>query len=454
MGRPLLLGSGTTLVFSASHRIPAANSTFLMGAQGTLILVNIFSHLSNVPAIEGNVTDYYTGVGATGGELTSVVLRKEELFIFRRNLIALIICCCYISQGLMSSIIFYVRRDFVCYFLSFILEAAEMTKINIAYGAKRFMWSFVGFWMICATMLLASSVAAFAPITGGVCSLMATMSYRVFYPPIHAIEHSFFRVLRGCHGLVLMLILVNAEVNIILFVWCCRLIRNGFVTWNGRVDRVLLRDEQNKSDEEREIHRTKLGQMFTDHVVLLDLTQGVDRVFAGIVEMYYFSRVISVGFGLYFLVRIMLEISDEKSPSEKGREFDILILLVFNTVAAVLLYHVTMAPAEINDEALEGFEVIRRRGFMGKKSDDELYFILSMYVSYTGHYEIAVVCGNYFTMDKSLFIVFLSSMCVYFVLMCQLQIPITLSERALRDLEVNLRLNPNKIIWQTEGPYF
>jgi hypothetical protein len=288
------------------------------------------------------------------------------------------------------------------------------------------------------------------------------MTYRIFYPPIHSIGANVFKALRGFHGLLFIIIVVNAKVYIMLFVWCCRMIRNGFVTWNGRVDRVLLRDEQEKSDEEREIHRTKLGQLFTDHVVLLDLTQGVDRVFAGTIELYYFSQVISLGFGMYFFVRNLLQL--DSNPGNEiifypERRADCAIVGMFVIMSAVILFHVTMSPAEINDEALEGLEVIRRRGFMGKKSDEELYFILSMYVSYTGHYEIAVVCGNYFTMDKTLFITFLGTMCVYFVLMCQLKIPLTLkSLKAETDIIDYGRAGDqsvcNRILWQTEGYYF
>ncbi len=40
---------------------------------------------------------------------------------------------------------------------------------------------------------------------------------------------------------------------------------------------------------------------------------------------------------------------------------------------------------------MEGLEIIRRNGCLGRKSADEMYFTLSLYMSYTGHYETAMV---------------------------------------------------------------
>lgn len=73
-------------------------------------------------------------------------------------------------------------------------------------------------------------------------------------------------------------------------------------------------------------------------------------------------------------------------------------------VNACILFFVLEAAAEVGDEATAGLEVIRRRTMLGKRSDEELYFTVSMFSSYTCYKLVRLRGGGFFYFDKELLV--------------------------------------------------
>lgn len=68
-----------------------------------------------------------------------------------------------------------------------------------------------------------------------------------------------------------------------------------------------------------------------------------------------------------------------------------------------MLVLATNASAQVGEVAMEGLEIIRRNGCIGRKSNDEMYFTLSLYMSYTGHFKTELQGGKFVTFDRYTF---------------------------------------------------
>ena len=88
--------------------------------------------------------------------------------------------------------------------------------------------------------------------------------------------------------------------------------------------------------------------MFTDHVILLDLIQAVDRLFAGPIECYYIAQTTSVSFGAYYFFRCAIGDPKEFIPSYRAWDTLLFGLMLVQELAA--MRYVTLAAAEVNDE--------------------------------------------------------------------------------------------------------
>ncbi|XP_035705460.1 uncharacterized protein LOC118434915 isoform X2 [Folsomia candida] len=233
---------------------------------------------------------------------------------------------------------------------------------------------------------------------------------RCFYPRIHT--HSNFWVLRGFGGFLFFYILICSKTFILLFVLICRLLRNSFAVWNTRLQRVLLKGGSNETkncnpaylsltlifrhkgedkfrSSEKIVDRTEFSLLFKDHVCILDLLEGADALFANIIESYYASQICSIIFEVYYFYR-----SQGSEEFQGARRLDGLIITLYLIHSLAILVVVSLAAAEVGEVAMDGLAVLRQRGMMGSMSDDELYFIMSMYTSYTGHFETALSGGG------------------------------------------------------------
>ncbi|XP_035705461.1 uncharacterized protein LOC118434915 isoform X3 [Folsomia candida] len=231
---------------------------------------------------------------------------------------------------------------------------------------------------------------------------------RCFYPRIHT--HSNFWVLRGFGGFLFFYILICSKTFILLFVLICRLLRNSFAVWNTRLQRVLLKGEDKFRSSEKIVDRTEFSLLFKDHVCILDLLEGADALFANIIESYYASQVAKLSDRVHYnkmnlttiyrqICSIIFEVyyfyrSQGSEEFQGARRLDGLIITLYLIHSLAILVVVSLAAAEVGEVAMDGLAVLRQRGMMGSMSDDELYFIMSMYTSYTGHFETALSGGG------------------------------------------------------------
>lgn len=70
------------------------------------------------------------------------------------------------------------------------------------------------------------------------------------------------------------------------------------------------------------------------------------------------------------------------------------------TLSMVLMLRAAKCAADVAEEAMAGLEVIRRKTMLGRKTDEELYFMLSMFSSYTAYKKMEISAGGYYYMNK------------------------------------------------------
>ncbi len=76
---------------------------------------------------------------------------------------------------------------------------------------------------------------------------------------------------------------------------------------------------------------------------------------------------------------------------------------------------------EVGEEAMGGFEILRRRTVIGRRTNEELYFLLTMFASYTAYKRIELSAGGYFYLNKEFLIGVISAILSYFIIIYQFQ---------------------------------
>lgn len=69
-------------------------------------------------------------------------------------------------------------------------------------------------------------------------------------------------------------------------------------------------------------------------------------------------------------------------------------------VSMVIMTIAAKSAADVAEEAMAGLEVIRRKTMLGRKTDEELYFMLSMFSSYTAYKKMEISAGGYYYISK------------------------------------------------------
>lgn len=238
-------------------------------------------------------------------------------------------------------------------------------------------------------------------------------------PAFGIYERTLFQIIGG---IFFIFVFISSKVYIFLFLFKCKLLRNAFANWNGRVYAAVLRGgDFIQSDR----GRTTYGLLFKDHCILLDLMEGTDRLFSTIIESYFGLQVVSICFEGYFFIRTAKWSSKQNEASEEGTFFirpnDYFPGLIILVQSVLILIIVSKAAAEVGEEALAGLEVIRRKTMLGRRTDEELYFALSMFSSYTAYKKLQLCGGGYFYLDKEFIIGIISTIFSYFIITYQFQ---------------------------------
>ena len=119
---------------------PAISFTAAMSLSTTLcflFVINVLGAMTNVPMISRTLPDYFTGNITTYHKrledlesnrtnrcfpLQPKLIRAEEIYIYKRNAVLVVMLLCSAIQSTVCSIVLFKRRAFLSYFLSFIVE--------------------------------------------------------------------------------------------------------------------------------------------------------------------------------------------------------------------------------------------------------------------------------------------------------------------------------------------
>jgi len=138
-----------------------------------------------------------------------------------------------------------------------------------------------------------------------------------------------------------------------------------------------------------------------------------------------------------------------------ARKLDSVLMgfLVFTSLS--MLYLVSTLSAQVGEVAMDGLEIIRRKGFLGRKSIDEIYFTMSLYFSYTGHFQTALTGGRYVTFDRSFLVSLAGNAFSYFIILYQFTPPLAMldKDKLSRFRPVDLVTNVERTQQYDSGEY-
>lgn len=97
-------------------------------------------------------------------------------------------------------------------------------------------------------------------------------------------------------------------------------------------------------------------------------------------------------------------------------------------------------------------DIVRRKGMMGSKNDSELWFMLSMRLSFGGHEDVGIIGAGYFYITKSFLLGAISALTSHFIIFFQFEIPFQQTAEADENvLSKDWNRTIRKLIKQLEG---
>lgn len=93
---------------------------------------------------------------------------------------------------------------------------------------------------------------------------------------------------------------------------------------------------------------------------------------------------------------LLLRLEDAYFVRPKDWAPGLLMLLL----SVLLMFTAAKSAAHVAEEAKAGLEVLRRKTMLERKTDEELFFMLSMFSSYTAYKKMEINCGGYYYMNK------------------------------------------------------
>jgi len=354
-------------------------TSFLMMILLALLFINIVSTLLNVPTRQPT----YEFRDADGNIFTKKrsILRLEELFLLRRNLVPLLIIVLALIHIITGDICLFSRRKHIANYFTFWTESVELMKMDAAEGVRDFIVKTTAFYVCFLLAFFGLTAISFAPVSSGAPAVFGIMWIRLAYPNIHTDQN--FRYLRYIATIVFGYIVICSKTYMLLFMYKCKILRNAFITWNRRLEDVLQKRNQGTRAEQHE-KRTGFDHLFKDHSNLLDLLIGCDYLFENVIESYYGTQIISICFEVYYFYRS--QFSNNPLEFTGARKLDAIVIGAWVFHSLIMMFLTSTAAAEVGEHAMNGLEIIRQKGNLDHKSHDEMYFMLSLYYSFAGHF--------------------------------------------------------------------
>ncbi|XP_035712395.1 uncharacterized protein LOC118437475 [Folsomia candida] len=374
-------------------------------------------------------------------------LRIEELFLLQRNFVPMILLVLSLGHICTGDVSLFFRRTFIAKYFTFWEEAVEIMKMDAGKhpdNVHKYLIRVTSFYAGFLVVFIGLCAGRIAPVATGAPTQLVILWSRLFFPSIHAWKY--LHILRWFGIVVYVYLLMCSKVYILLLLYICKILKNAYATWNERLVTVIHKGkkEEKKSRKEHCAARTGFDHLFRDYVVLLDLLRGADTMFANVIESYFGTQVFSLCFEVYYLLRTF-SAHDEFAFA---RKLDGILITIYLFHSVIMLLLATNASAQVGEEAMEGLEIIRRNGCIGHKSIKEMYFTLSLYMSYTGHFETALTAGKFVTFDRSFMVSLVGTIFSYFIILTQFTPPLSMLDPNKLEL-----INTKHLIINVESTY-
>ncbi|CAL8106901.1 unnamed protein product [Orchesella dallaii] len=354
--------------------------------------------------------------------------RKFEEVLIKRYYIPLIFVFTSLFHGFIASVLVMKKRHYIAHYLTFWSKAVytmhmDCSRLGLGFSVRVTILTIL---ISIGLTLMAIFKVGSTPI--GLPTVFGDLLFRLFIKNYAWLESETPErmVAQFAGAIILILAFVASKSAILLFIYHCKLIQSAFAFWNGRVYAAVLRGGEYAQTDEG---RTTYKLLFKDYCVLMDLMEGMDQVFAFTMESYFGCQVCSLFFELYFCIRTAKHgdnRGDAAYPTKNNEAFFVRprdwapgFLMLF--LSTSLMLSAAKSAADVAEEAMAGLEVIRRKTMLGRKSDDELYFMLSMFSSYTAYKKMELTGGGYYYMNKDFIIGLISNALSYFIILYQFQ---------------------------------
>ncbi|XP_035702055.1 uncharacterized protein LOC118433839 [Folsomia candida] len=245
---------------------------------------------------------------------------------------------------------------------------------------------------------------------------------------------------------------------IIQFRFYCRLLRNMAYIWNERFQNLLHGVSEDPSDQNK--RRLSLRFIMKDHLIVVQMFKLTENAFASTLQSFYTVQIVNMCSELYFLSamrgvstcdKLITDLQGEQQVIVKAclkldKDLDLAPVLKSSSskffadpcspvqfkilqeaiVALVLLlqtlritFSITMDASLAYEEAMRGFQILRRHCYMYCYSRRERNFIHSLIFSFAGNNPIHITAGKYFVVNKALISVIAGSIFTYYVILLQ-----------------------------------
>ncbi|ODM93108.1 hypothetical protein Ocin01_13569 [Orchesella cincta] len=410
------------------------------------IVVGTFWLLISLICISVNVPEHERYGGRSASQQ-----RSEEVYVYKRNTVALVVTISSCIHATICMISVYHRREYIEKQLIYWTEVVELLHVDVGTDVAKAIWRHLAAILIFSVAMVVLLILNMVPSVSGAGSMLFVIMIRIFnryclWDPNLYIYKLFFAA-------YLLFIIISGYLFMLWFFYNCRILANILKIWNNRFEFCLHKHllemasaQANKQTrkEASESNRTSRGNLFQDHLVIFNLLEGVNATFETIMESYYLTTMIMIIFEAYAFVH-SFNYYEYKYCGK--RKLDIIPIALLLAIQLYIYISITIEAAAVAEESRHVLDIVRRKGMMTSKADGELWFMLSMRLSFGGHEDVGIVGAGFFHVTKAFLLGAISAIAAHFIIFYQFQVPISQSVEADATLD---KLNISNILIQTE----
>ncbi|CAG7816846.1 unnamed protein product [Allacma fusca] len=263
-------------------------------------------------------------------------------------------------------------------------------------------------------------------------------------------EQNLYILLKVIGFAIMMYCMYGARCFIIQFTFFCRVLRNASFIWNERFRNHLMKENPNPDDQTRV--RLDMMLLTQDHLILVQLFKMTESLFCVALQWFYAFQVITVTLAMYGFALITGVMSCQKfwglvedhncsetsdrlndwgnnvelysferpnvDPSIRKVGDSLTYLLIF-VQSFTTLFIITHAGAAAHEEAMRGWQILRRNSFMTAANVFDRNFVHSLIISFARNNPMQISAGGYFVVNKRLLIEIILATMVYFITLLQ-----------------------------------